>query len=342
MSSKVINASKGFHVESWLEEMIRLGFIREVEDGIIKCYTKHYAVPKKDGRTRIVGDYKLLNEISVPMNGLKQDPLAIARKVAEKKYKVKLDLNSAFYLIPVEWETQPLLGLSIRGKSYCYTRMPMGTASSPAFFSFFLPSLLQPVLLEHGDSVRIYQNDVFIYNDCKQQTQKILKKIMTLLEAAKARVNKDKSVLFPVEELTVLGYRVGINSVSTEAARIDNVVSLIKSVIAKGTLSKRQRARIFGKISFLSIRSKDVQNALRPTYKVMTDMGAWTDTKALSSTEVNCWREAILMLRNSPKNTPKDSLFSEVTGEHGELTIMGRNISLKEYAYQPDPVLLPS
>lgn len=91
MKSASLNESRGWNVELWLKQMISLGFISPGRPENVSVYTKHHCVPKKGGKTRIVGDFHPLNAVSLSQSGRKIDPFEIARSVSQFSYYVKLD-----------------------------------------------------------------------------------------------------------------------------------------------------------------------------------------------------------------------------------------------------------
>lgn len=74
-------------------------------------------VPKKDGKFRICGDYKVM-----------------VNRSRRGKIFSKLDLSQVYLQMPVQEESKPYLTINTHQGLYAYNRLPFGVASAPAIF----------------------------------------------------------------------------------------------------------------------------------------------------------------------------------------------------------------
>lgn len=100
-------------------------------------------VPKKNGRFRICGDYK----VSVnPALDVEQYPLPKPQELfatlAGGKLFTKLDISQAYMQLPLEEESQKYLTINTHKGLYQYTRMPFGVASASALFQRTMDTML--------------------------------------------------------------------------------------------------------------------------------------------------------------------------------------------------------
>lgn len=182
------------------------GFIEQVPMVYPQVVTRHWAVPKKDGRWRIAGNFVALNRLTCKEAGRKLDPLAIVKQLSSFRYKAKLDLVNGFYFVQTTTNAQQLLGLNVDNKMYVYKRMPMGTSGSPGVFSWFVPHLLSLVPAAIHKNILIYQDDIMIGGSTLTEVTAIIKEIEQVLQLIDARVNEAKSQREATEEISALGY----------------------------------------------------------------------------------------------------------------------------------------
>ena len=128
--------SNGAHVQSWINDRFKDKTIKQCQKEDIKCFTKHYPVPRRDNPIpRIVGAFTGLNKVTQEIPCESINCYNIATWLTQFKYKMKLDLSWDFYNVKVDPSTSPYLGLKFGNQYFCYTRMPMSPRNSPTFFN---------------------------------------------------------------------------------------------------------------------------------------------------------------------------------------------------------------
>lgn len=93
-------------------------------------------VPKKDGRFRICGDYKVtLNQVLE----IEEYPLPTSKEMFSKlsggKIFSKLDLSQAYLQVPVDENSKPYLTVNTHKGLYVYDRLPFWSGICPRHFS---------------------------------------------------------------------------------------------------------------------------------------------------------------------------------------------------------------
>ncbi len=101
-------------------------------------------VPKKDGRVRICGDYRVTIN---PMLDVNQCPLPLPEDLfatlAGGKQFTKLDLSHTYNQLILEEESRPYLTINTHRGLYWYNRLPFGTASALAVFQKTMDTILR-------------------------------------------------------------------------------------------------------------------------------------------------------------------------------------------------------
>lgn len=116
------------------------------------------AVPKKDGRFRICGDYKVTINPALETD---QHPLPKPKELfatlgGGAKF-TKLDLSQAYAQIPLDETSAGYVTVNTHKGLYQYTRLPYGVASAPAVFQRFMESVLQGI-----PNVGVYIDDIIV------------------------------------------------------------------------------------------------------------------------------------------------------------------------------------
>ena len=134
-------------------------------------------VPKKDGRHRICGDYKVtVNQaLEVEQYPLPKPEHLFATLSGGTKFS-KLDLSQAYLQLFLDDPSRPYVTINTHRGLYRYTRLPFGVASAPAIFQKVMDTILQGM-----DHVICYLDDILVTgrNDAEhlQTLEEVLKRL---------------------------------------------------------------------------------------------------------------------------------------------------------------------
>lgn len=203
-------------LRDYLNEMLELGYIRRSKSPA--GYPVMF-VPKKNGKLRLVVDYRRLNEIT------KKDrtPLPLTNelkdRLIDKKWFTALDLKGAYNLIRMkegdEWKT----AFRTKYGLYEYLVMPFGLTNAPATFQ----RMINTVLSEYLDVfVVVYLDDILIFSEDEKQHQEHVHKVLNKLQDANLLVDPDKSK-FHQHEVEFLGHIIRPGEIAMEPAKVQAV-----------------------------------------------------------------------------------------------------------------------
>jgi hypothetical protein len=211
-----LNEAQLHELKSYLEEMLRKGYIRisKSEAGYPVMF-----VPKKNGKLRLVVDYRRLNDITVK----DRTPLPLINELKDRlhgmKYFTALDLKGAYNLIRIkeghEWKTafRTKFGL------YEYLVMPFGLTNAPATFQ----RMINNVLREYLDVfVVCYLDDILIFSGTEEEHTEHVHKVLQALENAKLLVEPEKSH-FHASEVEFLGHIISHNEIRMDPKKLSAV-----------------------------------------------------------------------------------------------------------------------
>ena len=116
-------------------------------------------VPKKDGKLRICGDYKVTVN---PVLDVEQYPLPKSQELfatlaGGEKFS-KLDLQQAYLQLQLEEESRQYVTINTHRGLFEYTRLPFGVASAPALFQKTMDTILQGL-----PGVKCYIDDILVH-----------------------------------------------------------------------------------------------------------------------------------------------------------------------------------
>lgn len=145
-------------------------------------------VPKKDGKFRICGDYKVtVNQaLSVEEYPL-PTPEELFSTLSGGKVFSKLDLSQAYLQLPVDDASKCYLTINTHKGLYVYNRLPFGVASAPAIFQKLMDSVLQGI-----DGVTCYIDDILVSSPDDESHLSTLGEVFARLEKHGFRLKLDK------------------------------------------------------------------------------------------------------------------------------------------------------
>ena len=203
-------------LKTQLEDLINRGFITPS--------TSPYAapvlfVPKKDGTSRMVIDYRLLNAITIK----NRYPLPRIDELMDRlqgaKVFSKIDLASGYHQIKVAECDQHKTAFRTRFGHYEFKVLPFGLTSAPATFMRLMNDTLMPYL---DKFVIVYLDDICVYSKTPEEHLDHLRKVLTLLRQEKL-IGKLTKCEFGISSMEFLGHVVSDQGISTDPEKVKSV-----------------------------------------------------------------------------------------------------------------------
>jgi hypothetical protein len=205
----------------------RMQALREIvqdlmDKGVVRKSYSQYAspaflVPKPGGGYRMVVDYRLLNKKVVfdafPMPNIQ---CAFANFSKAKIFSV-LDLNSAYYQIPLSAKSRKATAFCTPFGLYEFTKLPMGISVGCQVLSRVVDSLFGD--LKHR-FVYNFMDDLVVYSSSFEEHVGHLKEIFRRLEKAGFTLNREKLRLAQ-EEIPFLGHLVSGQGIQVLPERVE-------------------------------------------------------------------------------------------------------------------------
>jgi hypothetical protein len=179
-----------------------------------------FFVPKKDGRKRMVQDYRYLNEHTVKNNY----PLPLISQLVDKlkgsKWFTKIDLRWEYNNVRIKEGDECKAAFVCHRGSFEPVVKYFGLCNSPATFQ----TMMNKIFSDMADVMVIYTDDLMIYTktDDIQEHERLVKKVLKRLEEHDLFAKPEKCI-FGVKEVEFLGM-----IVSTEEIKMDD--SKVKAI----------------------------------------------------------------------------------------------------------------
>ncbi len=202
---------------------------------------------KKDGTYRTILNLKQFNEF-VQYKHFKMDTLDTVIKLMKPGcYMASIDLQDAYYTLPVHIDHQKFLKLKFKETLYQYTCLPNGLSSAPRIFT----KLLKPVystLRRMGHIISGYIDDSYLqgdtYDECAQNVQDSSK----LLTDLGFLTHPDKSVLIPTQVLVFLGFILNslTMTISPTPHKVEKTLNACSWLLSNNSPTITQVAEVIG------------------------------------------------------------------------------------------------
>ena len=208
--------SQRAEVEAELERPESQGVLEKVR---YSKWATPVVVPKKDGQTRLCGDYKVTVN---PVLEVDQYPLPkpedLLASLSGGAGFSKLDLTHAYNQMELDEQSQTLVTLNTHRGLYRYRRPPFGIASAPALFQKTMDVILQSM-----SHVICYIDDILITGANLEEHLANLEEVLKRLHEHGVRLRKDKCQ-FLTPSVEYLGHVIGNDGLRTADDKLRAIV----------------------------------------------------------------------------------------------------------------------
>ena len=182
-----------------------------LEQGVIVPTTSAWNTPinpikKSTGEFRFTHDLRAVNDLIVPLGSHVADIPSILTVIpADHTHFTTCDLSNAYFSIPVDRETQPLLAFSYKSRQYTYRRLPQGYIDSSSAFSAVVRETLVSFFPPPGCTLVTYADDLLLSAETKELCEVASVMLLKHLAAAgfKAALHK---MQWALPEVKYLGF----------------------------------------------------------------------------------------------------------------------------------------
>lgn len=234
---------------------------------------------EENKRSRLCIDFRELNKIIIPQ--AQPFPLIddLIIKTRNCKYFTTLDINSAFWSIPLRIEDRQKTGFVTQDGHFQWTCLPFGLKTSPAIFQRILSNILRKHNLK--DFSENYIDDILIFSESFEEHIEHIEKVIKAIVNEGFRL-KFKKCTFAAESVKYLGHIIEHNTVRPVK---DNLISIQNFPTPKTQKNIRQ---FLGKINFYHEYIPKSSILLEPLHKLLrkNEKFIWSEECERSFTDI--------------------------------------------------------
>ena len=298
-------ACKPFRAPHSKVEIIDQEIDRMLKCGIIKNSKSPYAAPcllvfKKNGKPRLVIDYRKLNSVVKPIAYPLPHLETSIQSLGGNNYFSTLDLISGYHQIPLREEDRFKTAFTTGRGLYEFSRLPFGLITSGAAMQFTMQRILSGL---NNKICMVYIDDVVVYGKTIHEHDKNLDLVLNRLLNHGFKLNVQKCV-FRKTSVECLGHIVSSEGIKPNPSKID---CLLRKPIPKSVKSLKS---FLGLCSYYRRFVPSFSKIAEPLNNLLKKNVKWNWTNKCQDS----YNELISKLTNSPVLTyPNYSLPFIVT-----------------------------
>ncbi|QRW25063.1 Transposon Tf2-7 polyprotein [Rhizoctonia solani] len=252
------------------DEELRKLLKEQLDKGLIRPSKSKYGSPvhfvnKKNGKRRMVVDYRSLNANTVK----NAYPLPLIQSLIEKlrgaKYFSTIDLKSGYNLVRIkegdEWKT----AFKTKYGLFEYLVMPFGLCNAPAAFQHFMNEIFRDILDVY---VVVYLDDILIFSESRELHTKHLQEVLKRLQDNACYCNLEKCNFY-ASEVDYLGVIANGEGVKADPKKITQAVDWATPRSVKGV------QEFLGFINFYRRFIHNFSKLAQPLYQLLQKNIPW-------------------------------------------------------------------
>ncbi|KAF9758242.1 Transposon Tf2-6 polyprotein, partial [Nosema granulosis] len=218
-----------------IQKLLELNIIRESNSSYA---SPAFPIPKKNGKTRLVVDYKDLNAKTIKLGYPFPNMQYSLIDLKGAKYFSQVDLNMGYYQIPMAEESIHKTAFVTPFGHYEFLRMPFGLSNAPRIFQQVMTSKLQKFPF-----AKVFVDDILIFSKSYEEHKRHVIEVISHLHKEGISVNFDKSS-FLKTEVNYLGKIIDKDGIRAD---LDSLIGISKFKTPK---NKKDLTRLLGKLNW--------------------------------------------------------------------------------------------
>ncbi|KAH7823491.1 putative Reverse transcriptase (RNA-dependent DNA polymerase) [Monocercomonoides exilis] len=175
------------------KEQIETGIVEEIRSEDARHRNSVFLIRKKSGAWRQILDCRRLNTALIKTHFKCDNEKTVERVLRGQDYAITVDLQQAFYLLPVSKIQRPFLAFRFSGKDCTLRGMPFGFVDAPRIFTYAMRNVTSVIRKRWDVRVIAYLDDFLMLHENKEYLAQAAKEIIRFLEELGLLVNQEES-----------------------------------------------------------------------------------------------------------------------------------------------------
>jgi len=205
-------------VREFMKEQLRKGYIRLSKSPQTVLV---FFVGKKDGKKRMVQDYRYLNEWTIKNNYLLPLISDLLENIGTKKLFTNMDLRWGYNNVRIKEGDEWKAAFTMPEGSFEPTVMFFGLTNSPAIFQAMMNELLRDLI--NMGKVAVFIDDVIVGTETEEGHDELVAEVIKRLEENNLYVKLEKCK-WKVKEVEFLGVVIGLEGIKMEKEKVKGVL----------------------------------------------------------------------------------------------------------------------
>ena len=249
-----------------LDRLERQGIIQKVDSS--DWAAPILAVPKKDGRFRLCGDYKVtVNQARTMDQYPLPKPEDLFATLSNGKEFSKLDLSQAYLQLELDESSRPYTTINTHQGLYQYTHLPFGIASAPAIFQRLMHTILQGI-----PGVVCYIDDILVTGKDQEEHLQNLNEVFSRLEKHGFPLKREKCTLL-AKLVEYLGHSITKDGISALPDKVEAIAKAPQPTNVQELRSFLGLLRYYGKFI------RNLATILHPLNQLLQTNRKWNWTQ---------------------------------------------------------------
>jgi len=214
-----LSKDKREKVQEFVDDQLRKGYIRPSKSSQTSPV---FFVDKKDGKKRMVMDYRSLNKQTVKNNYPLPLITDLIDNIGSKKVFTKIDLQWGFNNVRIKEGNEWKRAFTTYVGFFEPTVMFFGMTNSPATFQAMMNEILRDMINE--GKVVAFVDNVLVGTEMKEGHDEIVEEVLRRLEENDLYVKPEKCV-WKVRKIGFLGVVIGPSRIEMEKEKVNRMLS---------------------------------------------------------------------------------------------------------------------
>ena len=226
-------------------------------------------VPKKDGKLRLCGDYKVTLNPSLEIDKYPlPKPEDLFATLSGGKVFSKIDLSQAYQQMQLDDCSKELVTVNTHHGLYRYNRLPFGIASAPALFQRAMDTVLQGI-----PNVICYIDDILVSGKDHSHHLKNLEEVLKRLLEEGITVKYSKCT-FLSSQVEYLGHIIDLKGLHSSNRKLE---AILKAPIPRNV---QQLRSLLGLVNYYRKFVPNLASVLHPLNQLLRQDVRWNWTPA--------------------------------------------------------------